>query len=96
MQQRPFQLHPDNWLPLILYHKIVKLSPLTTKTLGGSTILSKSLSVEAMRLILDIHAIGLSPAKIDYVVQAIGEIHSTYDRHEQTSLILSEQKKAKK
>lgn len=80
----------------MLYEKIINLSPLTTKSLGSSTRLSRSFSTDAMRMVMDIYTVGLEPNRVDYIFNAITAIHSTYTQEEVSALVLAEKSKAKR
>lgn len=88
----PFQVHPDNWLPLLLYDKIRNLSPLRSVTLGHASQVRRAFSVEAMMAVLDLYCPAASLTRKRFLVDALGEINKTYTAGESASIsYLSEQ-----
>ena len=53
----------------------MELSPYRTLHLGNASRVSREFSVEAMRLVLDLY---VEPSTLDYVVEALGIIHTVF------------------
>ncbi len=80
----PYQLHPDNWLPISIYERAVGLSPLEIVTIpkknGGSISISRrTLSLEALRFALEDYADILKKYNQEWILDSISLIQSVFD-----------------
>ena len=78
--QNPSQVHPDNWLPLLIYDKVTDLSPSLIYQYGLVYGARPTMSIEVLRLLLDLHGSDLTQKEVEYIVDCLGMIHSIYER----------------
>lgn len=85
-------MHPDNWLPLLLYAKIKNLSPLRSIQLGHASQVRREFSVEAMMIIINEYCPTINITRRRFLIEALGEINKVYVNAERLSIAaLSEQ-----
>lgn len=82
MGASPYQLHPDNWLPIAIYERTIGLSPMEIVTIpkkdGGTiTVSRRNLSVEALRFALEEYA-DFKYSR-DWILDSISIIQSIFD-----------------
>ena len=80
----PYQLHPDNWIPIVIYERAISLSPMEIVTIpkkdGGTiTISRRNLSMEALRFALEDYADVIKRYSRDWILDSISIIQSIFD-----------------
>lgn len=80
----PYQLNPDNWIPIAIYERAIGLSPMEIVTIpkkdGGTiTISRRNLSMEALRFALEDYADVIRKYSRDWILDSISIIQSTFD-----------------
>ncbi len=84
MGAHPYQLYPDNWIPIVIYERAIGLSPMEIVTIprkdGGTISLSRrNLSMEALRFALEDYADVLKKYSRDWILDSISIIQSVFD-----------------
>ncbi len=84
MGAHPYQLHPDNWIPIAIYERAIGLSPMEIVTIpkkdGGTISLSRrNLSMEALRFALEDYSDLIKKYSRDWILDSISIIQAVFD-----------------